>query len=76
MNWPAIYHWVRYWSIVVGLSQVSGIFWGMVGAGLARWLFDLEEETAMLWVFLPIYIALLPYCIFILPKDLKKAGIL
>lgn len=54
----------------------AGIFWGMLGAGLGRWLLGLGEETALLWIALPIFIAFIPFCIFILPKHLRKAGIL
>ena len=43
---------------------------------LSRWLFGLDENTALLWVWLPIFIAFIPFCIFILPKHLRKAGIL
>lgn len=37
---------------------------------------DDDEETALLWVGLPVLIAFLPFCVFILPKHLRKAGIL
>ena len=76
MNWPKIYYWVRYWLVILSSIGVAGIFWGMLGAGLARWLFSLDEETALLWIALPIFIAFIPFCIFILPKHLRKAGIL
>lgn len=76
MNWPAVYYWVRYWIIIISSIGVGGVFWGMLGAGLGRWLFDLEEETALLWIALPILVAFIPISIFILPKHLRKAGIL
>jgi hypothetical protein len=75
MNLPKIYHLVRYWLIIIG-SMGAGIFWGTLGAGLGRWLFDLEEETALLLIGLPIFIVGIPISIFILPKHLRKAGIL
>lgn len=75
MNWPDLYYKIRYWIIIIG-STGAGIFWGMLGAGLGRWLFDLEEETALLWIALPIFVGFIPFCVFILPKHLRKAGIL
>lgn len=54
----------------------AGIFWGMIGAGLGRWILGLDENTAILWIGLPIFIAFIPYCIFVFPKHLRKAGIL
>ena len=76
MKWPAIYYWIRYWIIIISSIGVSGIFWGMLGAGLGRWIFDLEEETALLWIALPIFIGVIPYCVFVLPKHLRKCGII
>jgi hypothetical protein len=76
MNWPAIYLAIRTVLVVVGLGLGTGLMWAMLFVGLARWLFGLDEETALIWVGLPVVIAFLPFCIFILPKHLRKAGIL
>lgn len=76
MNWPEIYYRVRYWMIILSSIGVAGIFWGALIGGIARIVFDLEEETALLWVALPIFLAFIPFCIFVLPKHLRKAGIL
>ena len=76
MNWPAIYYWTRYWIIVICSIVLAGIFWGSVGGGICRLLFGLDEETALLWVGLPIFIACIPYGVFVLPKALKKAGMI
>jgi len=62
--------------VVGGLGMGAGIMYAMLFAGLARWLFDLDEETSILWVGLPVLIAFVPFCIFVLPKHLRKAGIL
>jgi hypothetical protein len=61
--------------IIIG-SMGAGIFWGMLGAGLGRWLWGLDEETALLWIGLPIFLGFIPFCIFVLPKELRKSGIL
>jgi hypothetical protein len=74
--WPTAYLAVRTFFVVGGLGMGAGLMWGMLFVGLARWLFGLDEETALLWVGLPVLIAFLPFCIFILPKHLRKAGIL
>lgn len=62
--------------IILSSIGVTGIFWGTLGAGLCRWLFGIEEETALLWVAMPIFVAFIPFCILVLPKHLRKAGIL
>lgn len=63
-------------AIIERGSTGAGIVWGMLGAGLGRWLLGLEEETALLWIALPIFVGFIPFCIFVLPKHLRKAGIL
>ncbi len=74
--WPSVYLAVRTWMVIGGAWVGAGLMWAALFAGIARWLFGLDEETALLWVGLPVLIAFLPFCIFILPKHLKKAGIL
>lgn len=76
MNWPAVYVVVRTVMVIGGAWLGAGIMWAMLFTGLARLLFGLDEETALLWVGLPVLIAFLPFCIFVLPKHLRKAGIL
>jgi hypothetical protein len=74
--WPPVYLAVRSVIVVGGFGMGAGLLWAALFAGLARWLFGLDEETALLWVGLPVMVAFLPFCIFILPKHLRKAGIL
>lgn len=76
MKWSAVYVAVRTVLVIGGLGMGAGIMWAMLFAGLARWMFDLDENTALLCVGLPVLVAFLPFCIFILPKHLRKAGIL
>ena len=75
MNWQKIYVTVRT-CLIIGGSMGAGLMWAALGVGLSRWLFELDEQTALLWVGLPIFLAFIPFCIFILPKHLRKAGIL
>jgi hypothetical protein len=74
--WPSVYVAVRALFIIGGAWVGAGLMWAALFAGLARWLFGLDEETALLWVGLPVLVAFLPFCIFILPKHLRKAGML
>lgn len=74
--WPSVYLVVRTFFVVGGLGMGAGLMWAALFAGLARWLFGLDEESALLWVGLPVLVAFLPFCIFILPKHLRKAGML
>ena len=76
MSWQTLYLAIRTAMVIGGAWLGAGTMWAALFAGLARWLFDLEEETALLWVGLPVLIAFLPFCIFVLPKELRKAGIL
>jgi hypothetical protein len=76
MNWPNVYVTIRTTMVIGGAWLGAGLMWAMLFVGLSRWIFGLDEETALLWVGLPVLIAFLPFCIFILPKHLRKAGIL
>lgn len=76
MSWQTLYVAIRTFMVIGGAWLGAGIVWAMLFTGLARWLFGLDEETSLLWVGLPVLIAFLPFCIFVLPKHLRKAGIL
>lgn len=76
MKGHEIFRLIRTALILGGAWIGAGIFWGALFAGLVRMAFDLQEEIALLWIGIPIFIALLPFCIFVLPKHLRKAGIL
>jgi hypothetical protein len=69
-------YWARYCSIIFGVCGMTGIFYGMIGVAIGRLLFGLDENTAMLYVFLPIFILCIPIGVFLAPKHLKKVGIL
>ncbi|MEJ7139196.1 hypothetical protein [Amphibiibacter pelophylacis] len=76
MNWLVVYRFIRKILIIGGAWLGAGIIWAVLLAGLARWLFGLGEQNSILWVGLPVLIAFFPFCIFILPRHLEKAGIL
>jgi len=76
MKWPEIYYVVRASIILVSATVFAGIFWAALIAGLIRWAFDLDEETALLWIALPIFLGFIPFGVFVLPKELRKSGIL
>ena len=75
MDWSKIYATVPT-HMILGGSMGAGIMWAALGAAVSLWLFGFDENTALLWVGLPIFIAFIPFCIFTLPKHLRKAGIL
>lgn len=76
MNRHTTYSWIRTALIIAGAIGGAGTFWAFLIAGVIRLVFDLDEEAAMLWVALPIFILFIPFCVFVLPKHLRKAGIL
>ncbi len=63
--------------LIIGCAWVgSSIFWGMLFVGVLRLVFALDENIALM-IAIPITLALLfPFCVFILPKHLRKSGIL
>jgi hypothetical protein len=76
MSWQTLYVAIRTFMVIGGAWLGAGIVWAALFSILASWLFGLDEETSLLWVGLPVLIAFLPFCIFVLPKHLRKAGIL
>ncbi len=76
MSWRTVCVAIRTLMVIGGAWLGAGVIWAALITGLIRWLFDLDEETALLWVGLPVLVAFLPFCVFVLPKHLRKAGIL
>jgi hypothetical protein len=76
MSWQTVYVLVRTGIVVGGLGTGAGIMWAALAGGLSRWLFGIDEEAALLWVALPIFILFIPFTIFVLPKHLRKAGLI
>jgi len=61
--------------VVVGSVSIasSGLYAFLVTAGV-KIIFDLDDNQSMLWVGVPIFLALLPVHIKLLPKELRKGG--
>jgi len=76
MNWRRLYATVEIW-VTVGLFSLFGAgCWSFLIAGLCRIAFRLGDDESMLFIGLPLFI-LLSACFFrLLPKPLRKAGIL
>jgi ABC-type dipeptide/oligopeptide/nickel transport system permease subunit len=74
--WKDIRYAVRYSLAIISSILVVGIFYGAIAMALGRWLLGLDEDTALLWCALPVFIAFIPFCVFVLPKHLRKAGII
>lgn len=76
MSWQQVYVTVRTAAIVGGLTIGAGIFWAGLIGGVIRLMLNLDEETALLWIGIPIFVCFIPFGIFVLPKYLRRAGIL
>ncbi|NUA26640.1 hypothetical protein FCJ59_07460 [Cupriavidus basilensis] len=62
---------------ILGLASAFGAgCWAFVTAGVCRIAFHLEENTAMLFIGAPLFVVLLIWFWRILPKHLRKAGML
>jgi hypothetical protein len=56
---------LRQWIVVACFTFAASVFWGMVAAGLARYVFSLSEELALLAIGLPVGLGM---GIYLLPK--------
>jgi hypothetical protein len=76
MNWRRLYATVEI-CFTVGLFALCGAgLWSFVVAGLCRIIFELGDNESMLWVGLPLFIGINIWLIRVLPKSLRKAGII
>ena len=74
MNFEKIYMVVRD-SIVIGSATIGTAgFYAFVIAGLCRIAFKLEENTALIWIGGPLFVAIAIWSLICLPKHLRKAG--
>jgi hypothetical protein len=69
-----IYSLVRTIVIVGGSAVLVGGFYAFVIAGLCRIAFKLEENTALLWIGVPLFVMITIWALIYLPKHLRKAG--
>ena len=74
MNWGKTYNSIREGIIVACLSTGAAIFWSFLIAEAVRHFFDLNEEKVLLYVGLPIFIAVEYILIKKLPDELRKLG--
>lgn len=76
MNWRRLYSVIQICLVVGGAAIVGAIFWAMVATGICRIAFGLGEDPAMLYIFVPLCIAVAVCLVRMLPKHLRKAGML
>jgi hypothetical protein len=62
--------------VVWGSAVGAAIFFAIVVTGFFRFIFNLEEKPAMLFVFCPVGLGLVIYWIRKLPARLCKAGMI
>lgn len=63
-------------TIVGCIATASSGLYAFLLAGCVRLLFGMEERSCLLWIGLPAFIVLLIVHIILLPKYLRKAGLL
>jgi hypothetical protein len=71
----SVYTYIRTGIILVSISCGTAIFWGLVAAGLVRWLFGIDE-TGGLYIGIAVFVVLFVSGFFFLPKALRKAGMI
>lgn len=76
MNWQKIYSTTRTVMLVGGSSIGAGIFYASIITGICRMAFKLEENTAIIWIGLPIFVVFTTWAIIYLPRHFRKAGLI
>lgn len=76
MNWRRLYAAAQIWFVVCLMSVASSCFYAVIVIGICRKVFELPENLALLWIGLPLFIVLVVLHIRLLPKPLRKAGML
>lgn len=76
MNWQKIFAAERTVTIVGSVAVGSSGIYAFIVAGLCRIMFDLDENRALLWIGIPSFVVLLIVHIRLLPKQLRKAGLI
>jgi hypothetical protein len=76
MNWRRIFAAERTITIVGSIALGASGCYAFLLAGLCRLMFDLDENSALLWIGMPLFIVLLIVHIHVLPKRLRKAGLI
>jgi hypothetical protein len=76
MNWRRLYATLQIYGVVGGVSAGGAGCWAFLIAGGGRMLFRLSDDESMLLIGLPLFISLTICFIRLLPKHLRKAGML
>jgi hypothetical protein len=76
MNWRRFYATIQVGAVVGGVALGGAGCWAFIIAGLFRIVFHLDENKSMALIALPLFIGLLIWFIRLLPRHLRKTGIL
>ncbi|CAM2156517.1 hypothetical protein A6456_38220 [Paraburkholderia tropica] len=76
MNWRRLYATAQIWLTVGSLALGSAILYSVIVVGVCRKILAVSESIAVYWIGLPLLIALFIWFVLILPKHLRKAGML
>ncbi len=76
MNWKKLYISTRKVIFVGAAAITSGGFYSFVIAGICRIVFKLEENAALIWIGLPIFVVTTTLTIIYFPRAMRKAGLM
>lgn len=76
MNLKKLYISIRTIIFVGAAAIVSGGFYSFVIAGICRIVFKLEENVALIWIGLPIFVVTSALTIVYFPRAMRKAGLI
>lgn len=76
VNWRRLYATLQTLLVVALASVVSSAFYAIIAIGVFRKIFGFSDGDALLYVGVPIFVALALICFKKLPKHLRKAGVL
>jgi hypothetical protein len=76
MNWRRLYAMVQIWFIVFLVAVFSAGFYSVIVIGICRRLIGLSDGLSVFAIGIPFFIVLLVLHVRLLPKPLRKAGML
>ena len=76
MNRSRLISTLNKWLVVGGYSVFAAGFWAFLVAGTCRIVFKLEDNAAMGYIGVPLFVVLTIWFCRLLPKHLRKAGVL
>jgi predicted membrane channel-forming protein YqfA (hemolysin III family) len=74
MNIEKVYSTTRAAIIVGCLSFATGGFYAVIVAGVCCIIFKLNENTALIWIGVPLFVLFTVLALIYLPKYARKAG--